>query len=353
MSSGKVIGLLAGLALLFLIVGTVSAISDHSNYEGGSMTFEYDEKVSIDGHILIDVDFSSDNVDVYRASGDEVEIYYTRTCSSNEALSELKEKFTVKTDDNKIEIYLNDFSTHWWNDNFLSRLIAGNFTFSSRLELGIPEGYEEDLTIRLSSGNMAISDLSLKEINLQASSGRITANDITGDSFKASTSSGNIEVNRIDVSTSVNLEASSGRISLDGIEANILEASTSSGNIVGEDIKVSETNARASSGRVELSGEMGKTDTSTSSGNIILVFDVADEDIKATASSGGIKVTLPRDTEFEVDGDYSSGNFRTDFDFDTYDDDDHHFYGRTEDGGAGISVELSTTSGNQNLYEGN
>lgn len=353
MSTGKTIGLLAGLALLFLIVGTVSAISDHSNYKGESMTFEYKEDVVLEGQTIIDVYLSSDNVDVYRASGDELEVYYVRTCSSNEEYQDLEEKFTVKKDENMVEIFLDDFNTHWWNDNFLSRLIAGNFTFTSRLELGIPESFGEDVVIRVSSGNIASSDLNQKRIDFQASSGRITIDDATAETINASTSSGNIEVTGSVATNELNLQASSGRITMNDVRTNLLDASTSSGNIVGEDVVAVTSNVRASSGRIELSGEMGETDASTTSGNIILVFDAASSDIEASASSGGIKVTLPRDAEFEVESDYSSGNFRTDFTFDSSDQDDDHFYGRTEDGRDGFSVSMSTTSGNQNLYEGN
>ncbi|MDA3845950.1 MAG: DUF4097 family beta strand repeat-containing protein [Vallitaleaceae bacterium] len=351
MNNGKMIGLLGGLALVFLIVVVVSAITDAQNYEGDSVTFEYTDSFEMENQ-AIEVNFSSENIDIYQSNTGKLEVYFIRDCNSKDEYEEYQNNFDVNVTDSKVEISLDDIKHDRWRfNNFLSRLIAGNFNFESRLELGIPEGFEGDLIVTVSSGNIMIEDVSSTDMNVKASSGNIVVNDISTDQLELSASSGNIEVFSIDADNMLKAVTSSGRITIDGITCDELVLRATSGNISGEDIIANMTSADTSSGRLSLNGEMGEGEFGASSGNVEVTYTEIQGDIEAHASSGNVRFSIPKDTEFELFAEFSSGNFNTDFDLDHVDVGDHQYYGETKDANLGIQINISTSSGNSNLDE--
>jgi len=351
MNNGKMIGLLGGLALVFLIVASISAITDADHHKGEKYVFEYTDSIEMDDQI-IDVGFSSENIDIYQSKTGKLEVYFIKTCGSENEYKQYEDKFEVKVTDSKILISADDIKQDYWIfDNFLSRLIAGNFNYESRLELGIPEGYENNLVVTVSSGNIKIQEIALDSMNVKASSGNIVISDITANNVDVATSSGNIELISIETEQTFEANASSGRITLDDIICDDLILQATSGNISGDHIVANSTNADTSSGRLNMNGDLGEGDFGASSGNVEVVYTKAEDNIDAHASSGRVSVSVPRDSEFQLYADFSSGNFSTDFDLDHVNSDSHNYDGATRNGADGFVINISVSSGNSSLNE--
>lgn len=207
----------------------------------------------------------------------------------------------------------------------------GIFVVSGGVELYLPQGDYESLTIRTSSGSVHVpEDFSFDQVQLESSSGSVNFSAGVEGALAVKTSSGGISVadtapreltlrthsggiylERVEAEASLNAASSSGRVSLTNVTCGSLNAQTSSGGIRLTDVIALEMlRAQSSSGSVRLtrcdgaalnirtsSGSVSGTLlsdkvflTDTSSGSINVPRTVSGGVCEVTTSSGSIKL---------------------------------------------------------------
>ncbi|RKX77167.1 MAG: hypothetical protein DRP60_06725 [Spirochaetes bacterium] len=222
------------------------------------------------------------------------------------------------------------------------------------LELGIPSGTLDKLTLDGSSGKYSVSGLNLDSLDINGSSGNILVQDISAGSAVVKLSSGSITAEGWRVGSG-EIKAVSGNLDLKSFSSgDVLELSVSSGSINGEDIAASKISGRVVSGRIRLKGVSGNLSMKSSSGSINVEFRNPGDEIYLKASSGQLSVGFPRGTVFRLNADASSGNISSDFAVTVAGSmKKNHLEGMVGNAGSGEnrSVELSSSSGNITIKE--
>lgn len=391
MDTWKMIGVLAGLALIFFVVTVVSATNDYNDYREGAIVFEVDRLVGLDELQKISIELSDEKVIFYEATSDQLEINYTRACSSERLLSQYESSFDIDESDGIIKITMDNINRNWFYDNWLSRLVTGIYNNQGVLMVGIPATYNDDVSVTVSSGSIEGVDLILGNFSAISSSGSLDFEDVTSDEFYGKSSSGSVRLKnmtiteassvitssgRITIETmtansvelsassgSINLldikgteyiiaNGSSGRITIDGMDTTELEIRNSSGSISANGIKATKTSMTTSSGRIEAKGSFGHVSAESGSGSIDLKCITATDTIKGKASSGRVIVYIPKETQFQAFVNISSGSFNSDFDlFEKRDYQGYDFYKATDAFEDGIDIYITTGSGSSAIYE--
>lgn len=139
------------------------------------------------------------------------------------------------------------------------------------LTVKVPEGYERNLKIDGTSGDVALMGLVLEHLEVKSSSGNVDAKDMIAHEVEGMTSSGNMAITFAEFRTNMHVTSSSGDIRIRLNEENpdvSLEAETASGSTY-VDFPM-----QGSSGGKHTSGTIGNGDYEinlrTSSGNISL-----------------------------------------------------------------------------------
>ena len=217
------------------------------------------------------------------------------------------------------------------------------------LELGIPSGTLEKLTVDGSSGKYSVSGLNLDSLEIKGSSGNIEVRNISAGSAVVKVSSGSIASEGWSIGSG-EIKAVSGNLDLKSVTAEgTLDLSVSSGSINGEDITASDISGRVVSGRIRLKSVSGNLNMKSSSGGIDVEFQNPGDQISLKASSGQLSVGFPRGTVFHLNASASSGNIRSDFAVTVAGSmSNKHLEGMAGNAGSGEkrSVELSSSSGN-------
>lgn len=259
MRTKKIVAILFGVMLIAFGIGLLSlklfGLSNKVNNLGLNFSFaisdfiknfqynstDYIEKnideekiVSINGIKTIDINVSFSEVNIIPEKREDIRIHYHGYIKSG-FIPELK----TKSSNNTLFIYLEENSS-----------IKSNIqTIDVRLDIYVPEKYENKVKGSTSFGNINISNMNLSKLELSTSFGNIDINNLTGE-IEAETSYGNIVVNNL------------------------------SGNLI----------------------------ASTSFGDIDLKYSEFDYNIKADSSFGDIKVTLPKNSDFKIDAECSFGD---------------------------------------------
>ncbi len=231
---------------------------------GISTKLQKEESVYIEDCDKIYLDLSSEDVVISSTEEDKLKVI-----ESSSGTLEEKEKFTLTKEGNTISIRKGNPNT-----------VFNIFSFghiNRKIEVFIPKGYGKDLEVKLSSGNINIS------------------NDITLRDVIMSQSSGNFNSRSSITANSISLRASSGNIKANNLLVKAYELDTTSGNI---DIA-----ALSGSGQIEVT-----------SGNIAVGYKEIDESSKVKASSGNISLTVPQGLSFEFQGKCTSGDINSSFD---------------------------------------
>jgi lia operon protein LiaG len=262
------------------------------------LTIQKDENIELNTINKINLDFTSSDIIVQTTNEPNIRVVQTSASTLTD-----DEKFTVTKTDNEVTIKRSN------SQNKFSIFHFGKL--EEKIELYIPENYNNDLDIRSSSGNIEFfSDISLGNINCNASSGNLV-----GES--------NI------TAKDINLKASSGNIRLDSLISNNYKFETSSGNI--------RINSLSGSGELQ-----------TTSGNIHVESKNITEHLNATASSGNIDLVIPKGLSFEFNGVCSSGNVKSNFDL-NYKNKDGNEATAKIGSGPYKQIDLTTSSGNINI----
>jgi lia operon protein LiaG len=262
------------------------------------LTIQKDEKIELNTINKINLDFSSSDIIVLTTNEPNIRVVQKSASTLTD-----DEKFTVTKMDNEVTIKRSN------SQKMFSILNFGKL--EEKIELYIPEIYNNDLAIRSSSGNIEfISDISLGNINCNASSGNLVGeNNITA--------------------KDINLTASSGNISL--------------GSLISNNYKF-----EASSGNIRINSLSGSGELQTTSGNIHAKFKNITEHLNATASSGNVDLVIPKGLSFEFNGICSSGNIKSNFDLNYKNEDGNEATAKIGSGPYN-QIDVKTSSGNINI----
>ncbi len=166
-----------------------------------------------------------------------------------------------------------DFKRNWLSGiSFLN--------FNSELNIYIPENFDRMIDINIGSGYLTFIGKSEKDL-------------MKLDKLAIDMSSGKTDIKNLKVDEYV-LDGSSGMISIDNLV-------TKTGTI------------DMSSGYISIKNYEGQLNAEVSSGKLDVQVNKLTDDIELQASSGQIKVDLPDDANFTLQGHYSSGLIRSKF----------------------------------------
>jgi lia operon protein LiaG len=183
------------------------------------------------------------------------------------------------------------------------------FFSQSKLTIYIPEDYDQDFSIEVGSGNLNFSGpsqnnpMELEKLSLDIGSGNVQLNNLVAKTFEHDGSSGNVQI--------------------DGL-------TTEKGSF---DI---------SSGNVNLRHYSGKLEADVSSGNLEVEIDELKGDIGIDISSGRAKLDLPKDADFTLNGEVTSGHVQSEFPLDT--EEKNSIQGKN--GTGKYNIDLDVSSGN-------
>ncbi|TCJ04738.1 LiaG family protein [Cytobacillus praedii] len=166
----------------------------------------------------------------------------------------------VKRNGDKIKV---EYSRKWF-DGFKV------FNHTPELYIYIPEDFNRKVAIDVGSGYLDFEGPSneLEQLKIDMSSGKVDLTNVTAKEFIHKGSSGMIDIDT--------LITDSGTIDM-------------------------------SSGKIKINNYQGKLDAEVSSGQLDVQLNKLVNDIQLRASSGQIKLDLPDDADFKLDGEMSSG----------------------------------------------
>ncbi|MBS4174459.1 DUF4097 domain-containing protein [Bacillus sp. FJAT-49736] len=158
----------------------------------------------------------------------------------------------------------------------LERSWLGGFNFwdKKKLKIYIPKNFNEKMAVNVGSGRFHFSGsskrhpMNLKDLSIDMTSGLVELKNLSVQSFKHKGSSGNAQFHYL---------------------------------------KADKANIKMSSGIVDLNHYQGQLNARLSSGKLKAQFDQLDDPIDIKMSSGILKLDLPEDADFSLDGNVGSG----------------------------------------------
>jgi DUF4097 and DUF4098 domain-containing protein YvlB len=183
---------------------------------------------------------------------------------------------------------------------------------STRLDVYLPEGYDQKLSIQTSSGPIKMDVLSLEGLSLNTSSGNIDIRYLTARALKINTTSGAIDIGECYVSESV---------------------------------------IRVTSGRVRVGNSQGNIDIQGTSGDVsITCSEIQNRSMNVKTSSGSVTLGLPGTAGFSIETHMISGKLQSDFSINAAaGSDEKNVNGRVGEGDNSIKIE--TTSGQIKIFK--
>lgn len=299
----KVIIIAAGsciIGVLLIAIALFIARKDHSML---NTNVKYDklQYVCSSDVTSIEVEESSNEVFIKKGDVDKIVVdYYYDEKYLEYTFEEHDSTFTVKRVPKKLSIS--------WGINI-------DFDWP-KLILTVPEKEYDNIDVKLSSGSVAVSDLTVKNLKVKNSSGSLKIADVKGENVHVENTSGSLSVNGVQTTT-LEADNSSGKINISDITASSLRAENTSGGIDIDNVNSSAISAKTSSGGLRIENTSCDTISGKStSGNIKIESLDAATEIVLQASSGGIHGSI---------------------------------VGKAED----FSIITNTTSGSSNLQNGN
>lgn len=306
---------LACMIVVAIIIGITfqnSGTMDWKLLFGGSK-FDVDERetFNLDGINTVSVDSTSG--DVYIIESDEMKAELTGTIIAPE------------NQDKYLKVYEQNGTLH-----IDVKTEFKFWVFQSNLDLKIylPNGYDLDLKVDSTSGDIEMANFDFVDINIIKTSGYLKMSDCSGDTMRYESSSGNTNISNSRL-TDVNITSTSGDVHLD--------------NVIG-DIMV-----RSTSGRVNIIEANGAVDIGSTSGDVLL--DMATnqiEPITVGITSGDLTIKMFDDTAFEFEAQTTSGDISSDIDIIVSGKLGKSFAGDKVSGqanGGGARITANTTSG--------
>jgi lia operon protein LiaG len=273
--------LIVGVYILFF---QANVFSWWANGDGGSSSTKISNRIH-----LIDIDIAGASTTLIPSNG-----------SNLRAVLDGKGKVTVKKRGDIVEV---KYKRKWF-DGF------GDFQFKgTKLTVYIPDEYNQKLHVNIGSGNFK-------------SKGYSTSKPLELDEFL--------------------LDLGSGNVDLEYVKTKNFEGDVSSGNVKMDSLVTNKGSIDISSGNVNLKNYQGELVSDISSGNLDIQMDKLDGNIKIDISSGKANIDLPKDADFQLNGDVSSGLIRNDFNLENYEKDKHSIKGKHRNGKFDINIDVSS-----------
>jgi lia operon protein LiaG len=215
-----------------------------------------------------------------------------------------KEKLTVKENGDKVEVSLKNKWFDWFN--WLS------FSKHKELKIYIPEDYDRSIAINLGSGNFSFSGHSKnKPVKLE----------------------------------DLSVDIGSGNMNLKNLDVKDFEHNGASGNVKIDSLKTKTGSVDLSSGNLTINHYTGAMKADVSSGRFNLQMDKLTDSIDIDLSSGTVGLDLPKNADFTLNGDVSSGTISCVFPLTTKDDVNRKSI-KGKHGSGKYKIDLSVSSGN-------
>jgi lia operon protein LiaG len=144
------------------------------------------------------------------------------------------------------------------------------------------------------------------------------------------------------------LDIGSGNVELSNMEIGELKQDVSSGNVKINSVTTKSGTFDISSGNLELRRYSGGINADLSSGRFFVQMDRLVDDVKIEVSSGKVDLNLPKDADFTLNGEVSSGNISCDFPLTTEGGNNKSIKGTY--GSGKHKIDLSVSSGNIRIY---
>jgi DUF4097 and DUF4098 domain-containing protein YvlB len=273
--------------ILFVFFNALSAFC------GGNFELVNSHEIGLNNITDVTISYSSEKVSVFMGTTDNLIIKEYMSENKNEYFARINKSGNIVTIENG----------RWPFRPFFN-------SFNRRLEVYLPISFDGSIKIKVSSGEIESSaDIFCSKINIESSSGSISVKSITADTVGIKSSSGSINIGNI--KGYISTESSSGRIEINQASG-ILSAKNKSGSIVFNKIE-GNVSAEASSGSIDLKLVLGSVNAETTSGSIRCTIGEPTGNISLTASSGGVRLNLPRSSNFNFSSKTSSGSLSTPF----------------------------------------
>lgn len=258
-----------------------------------SRDIDQEARVGIENIREIKVNAAIAKIDVIPEDRNDVHIHYHGYISDN-----IETKLSHRINKDKLEIIVE-------NKN-LTKINLGNMgTTRLYLDIYIPKNYSQDIKIKADLGDVHVADFQLRELDIDADLGNIKVS--------------NIKAKEVDI------DADLGNIEIKNIEAKEIELECDAGNIVAKDIK-------------------GDTEAKADLGNIELDYENFDYKIKAISNLGSITITLPKDSNFNLDAKSDLGSVTTDFPVTTTETSKNSLRGKVGNGGKEVALTVDLGS---------
>lgn len=183
-----------------------------------------------------------------------------------------KQQLKVRENGSQVEVEVKEKGFNWFN--------FGIFGNKNKLEIYIPEGYDQNMIIYVGSGNVTFSGKSakhpmkLEEFAIDIGSGNMNLKNLVVNNFKYDGGSGNVKIDSL---------------------------TTKTGTV------------DVASGNLNIKHYSGALEADISSGRLNIQMDQLIGPIKMDVSSGNVGLDLPDDANFTLNADVSSGNISCDF----------------------------------------
>ncbi|WP_026478548.1 DUF4097 family beta strand repeat-containing protein [Alkaliphilus transvaalensis] len=172
------------------------------------------------------------------------------------------------------------------------------------------KNYEGELEVVTHSGSIKVEAINATKATLTAKSGSIEIVKLNGE-VVAETSSGSIKLESVKSLKTI-LKGSSGSIKINNLIGD-LEGRTHSGSIKVESALTQNTYLKSISGKIQLTNFVGNLMGEVTSGSIIAEYKEFRNSINLTAVSGKIDLTLPKEAQFIINAKTTSGGIKTNF----------------------------------------
>jgi lia operon protein LiaG len=193
-----------------------------------------------------------------------------------------------------------------------------------RLDIFLPGAYQQNLSIKTSSGAVKTDAFDLAEFTLNTTSGGLESEGINAGKINLYTTSGNLNIRKM--------------------RANELEIKGTSSSVGIGECRVKEAKVKVTSGSVKLEKSQGDLDIRGTSGNVMITCrEFQDRNIAIETTSGGVTLRLPPTAGFFIDAQMTSGKLQSDFPIDnTGNTFDRKVSGQT---GSSNKISIQTKSG--------
>jgi DUF4097 and DUF4098 domain-containing protein YvlB len=263
----------------------------------GRQNIEQAIETAIDGIDKITIESVSSELSVFYAASDKITSkYYGNVQSADKnAVS------YIEVDKKGREAIIKVKYPTWFNISFSDQ---------TKLDVTIPDSWAGDLDINNTSGRINTPELKGKEISLSTISGFISADKLIGENIEINTTSGTVDIGEVTASRMFRGSAISGKYSVNMIDSREVELNTTSGKIDLKNVLCDDIDVDSISGNIDIVMKKGSADIETASGKIKTQFLDEFEKIKVKSISGSVILSIPADSQFEVNISTISGSIK-------------------------------------------